>query len=135
MASLEVYTREAFPFEWATTQNNLGTAYYDRIRGEKAENLERAIAAYLASLEVRTREAFPIDNAETLYNLGLAYRDNSQLPAAYDAFNTAIETVELMRSEIIIGGEADRQKLAEEWNKLYQEMVEICLAMANKLPP
>jgi hypothetical protein len=37
-----------------------------------------------------------------------------------------------MRSEIIIGGEADRQKLAEEWNDLYQEMVEVCLAMANQ---
>ncbi len=36
-----------------------------------------------------------------------------------------------MRSEIIIGGEADRQKLAEEWNELYQSMVEVCLAMEN----
>ncbi|MDF0556478.1 CHAT domain-containing protein [Kamptonema sp. UHCC 0994] len=133
LASLEVRTREAFPPDWAKTQYNLGNAYSHRIRGEKAENLELAIAAYLASLEVRTREAFPIDNATTLYNLGLAYRqDNSQLPAAYDTFNTAIETVELMRSEIIIGGEADRQKLAEEWNKLYQVMVEVCLAMANQ---
>ncbi|HLO50046.1 MAG TPA: tetratricopeptide repeat protein, partial [Kamptonema sp.] len=132
LESLEVCTREAFPQDWAMTQHNLGGAYFYRIRGEKAENLELAIAAYLESLEVRTREAFPINNAETLYNLGLTYRDNSQLPAAYDTFNTAIETVELMRSEIIIGGEADRQKLAEEWNKLYQEMVEVCLAMANQ---
>jgi CHAT domain-containing protein len=37
-----------------------------------------------------------------------------------------------MRSEIIIGGEADRQKLAEEWNKLYQRMVKVCLDMENK---
>ncbi|WP_051045169.1 CHAT domain-containing protein [Kamptonema formosum] len=129
---LTVITREAYSEYWAAFQNNLGADYGNRIRGEKAENLEVAIAAYLASLEVYTREAFPINNAETLYNLGLAYRDNSQLPAAYDTFNTAIETVELMRSEIIIGGEADRQKLAEEWNKLYQEMVEVCLAMANQ---
>ncbi len=131
LASLEVYTRENFPFEWAMTQNNLGTAYSDRIREEKAENLERAIEAFLASLEVRTRSAFPIKNAETLYNLGLAYRDNSQLPAAYHSFNSAIETVELMRSEIIIGGEADRQKLAEEYNRIYQVMVEVCLEMEN----
>jgi CHAT domain-containing protein len=132
LASLEVYTCEAFPFEWARSQNNLGNAYLYRIRGEKAENLELAIAAYLASLEVYTREAFPIDNAETLYNLGLAHRDNSQIPVAYHTFNTAIERVESMRSEIIRGGEADRQKLAEKWNKLYQVMVEVCLAMANK---
>lgn len=41
---LQVYTREAFPQQWATTQNNLAIAYRDRIRGERADNLEQAIA-------------------------------------------------------------------------------------------
>ena len=131
-ASLEVYTRETFPEYWARSQNNLAIAYSHRIRGEKADNLEMAISAYQAALLVRTREAFPIDNAATLFNLGLVYRDNSQLLEAYNTFNAAIETVELIRSEIIIGGEADRQKLAEEWNKLYQQMVKVCLDMENK---
>jgi len=131
-ASLEIWTRDAFPEDWATCQNNLATAYADRIRGKKAENLELAIAACEASLEISTRDAFPIKNAITLYRLGSAYRDNSQLPEAYNTFNSAIETVELMRSEIIIGGEADRQKLAEKYNKLYQSMVEVCLDMENK---
>ncbi|MGB3264126.1 MAG: CHAT domain-containing tetratricopeptide repeat protein [Microcoleus sp.] len=131
-ASLEVYTRDAFPEDWATCQNSLASAYLYRIRGEKAENLELAIAAFEASLEVYTRDAFPIDNAQTLYNLGVTYQNNSQLPEAYNTFNSAIETVELMRSEIIIGGEADRQKLAEEYNNLYQSMVEVCLQMGNK---
>ncbi|MEZ2322276.1 MAG: CHAT domain-containing protein, partial [Microcoleus sp.] len=131
LASLEIYTREAFPFEWARSQNNLGLAYSNRIRGEKAENPERAIAASLASLEIYTREAFPIDYTRSLYNLGLAYQNNSQLPESYNTFNSAIETVESMWREIIIGGEADRQKLAEEWNKLYQAMVEVCLEMGN----
>jgi CHAT domain-containing protein len=130
-AALSVRTREDFPVEWAATQNNLGTAYYIRIRGEKAENLESAIEAYQAALSVCTRKDFLINNAETLDNLGLAYRDNSQLLEACNTFAAAIETVELMRSEIIIGGEADRQKLAEEWNKLYQRMVEVCLEMEN----
>ncbi|MEG3931509.1 CHAT domain-containing protein [Microcoleus sp. T3_B1] len=130
--SLEVYTREAFPFEWARSQNNLANAYRNRIRGKKADNLEMAISAYQAALSIYTREAFPINHAETLFNLGLAYRDNYQLPAAYNTFNAVIETVESMRSEIIIGGEADRQKLAEEWNKLYQQMVKVCLDMENK---
>ena len=66
-ASLEVRTREAFPFDWAKNQNNLGNAYSKRIRGEKAENLEMAIAASQASLSVYTREAFPIDNARKLH--------------------------------------------------------------------
>ncbi|MEZ2240774.1 CHAT domain-containing protein [Microcoleus sp.] len=131
LASLEIYTREAFPFDWAKSQNNLGNAYLYRIRGGKAQNLELAIAAYQASLEIYTREAFPIKHTQSLYNLGLAYQDNSQLSEAYNTFGSAIETVESMRREIIIGGEADRQKLAEEYNRIYQEMVEVCLEAEN----
>ncbi len=129
--ALEVYTCNTFPQAWAITQNNLAIAYSNRIRGEKSQNLELAIAAFLTSLSVHTREAFPIDNAKNLYNLGLTYRDNSQLPEAYNTFATAIETVESIRSEIIIGGEADRQRLAEEYNRIYHLMVEVCLAMEN----
>uniref|UniRef100_UPI00195099B0 CHAT domain-containing protein n=1 Tax=Spirulina sp. CCY15215 TaxID=2767591 RepID=UPI00195099B0 len=55
-------------------QNNLGTAYSDRIRGERGENLELAIACYQAALQVRTPEAFPQDWAGTQNNLGNAYR-------------------------------------------------------------
>jgi hypothetical protein len=40
---LSVLTRDAFPEKWAATQNNLATAYSNRIRGEKVENIERAI--------------------------------------------------------------------------------------------
>lgn len=128
---LTLVTRETYPEKWARSQNNLANAYRNRIRGEKAENLELAIAAFEASLEVYTPDAFPINNANTLYLFGLTHWDNSQLPEAYNTFNSAIETVESMRREIIIGGEADRQKLAEEWNKLYQSMVEVCLKMEN----
>nr|WP_232731833.1 hypothetical protein [Oscillatoria sp. PCC 10802] len=38
--------------------------------GDRAENLERAIAAYQAALQVRTREAFPQNWAMTQNNLG-----------------------------------------------------------------
>ncbi len=69
------HTREAFPEEWARTQNNLGNAYSKRIKGDKADNLELAIDAYTQALQVRTREAFPQDWAITQNNLGLAYRE------------------------------------------------------------
>ncbi|MCF3570059.1 CHAT domain-containing protein [Planktothrix agardhii] len=72
-AALEVYTRTAFPENWATTQNNLAAAYSVHIRGERAENLERAIKYYEAALEVRTRTAFPQDWAGTQNNLAAAY--------------------------------------------------------------
>ena len=59
--ALTVFTREAFPQDWASTQNNLANAYRDRIKGSKADNLEAAIKAYEDALTVFTREAFPQD--------------------------------------------------------------------------
>ncbi len=71
--ALTVYTRQALPQQWATTQNNLGTAYLYRILGDKAENIESAIAAYTAALTVLTRQALPQQWATTQNNLGTAY--------------------------------------------------------------
>ncbi|MBE9117466.1 CHAT domain-containing protein [Lusitaniella coriacea LEGE 07157] len=73
--ALQIRTREAFPQDWAMTQNNLGNAYSDRITGERAENLDRAIASYNNALQIRTREAFPQDWATTQNNLGTAYNN------------------------------------------------------------
>jgi len=49
---LTVRTREAFPQDWAWTQNDLGYAYRNRIQGSRAENIEAAIKAYEAALTV-----------------------------------------------------------------------------------
>ncbi|NET06010.1 MAG: CHAT domain-containing protein [Symploca sp. SIO2B6] len=130
-AALQVRTREAFPSDWAMTQNNLAGAYLYRIKGEKADNLEMAITAYQAALQVRTRKAFPQNYATTKFNLGVAYQDAQKLTNAYKTFAEAIETVESLRGEIASGSgvEADKQKLAEEWNKLYSSMVEVCFKL------
>jgi CHAT domain-containing protein len=73
--ALTVYTREAFPQEWATTQNNLAAAYNRRIWGDRGENLEQSIFAYEAALQVRTRETFPEEWANTQNNLGAVYSE------------------------------------------------------------
>jgi CHAT domain-containing protein len=70
-----VLTREVFPEEWAATQNNLGTAYLDRISGERAQNLDDAIAYFHNALQVRTYEKFPEEWAATQINLGATYRE------------------------------------------------------------
>jgi len=126
--ALQIYTREAFPVEWAKTQNNLANAYSNRIRGGKADNLEEAIASYKNALQVLARESFPQKHTETLYNLGLAYRVIQQWQSAYQTFSAAINTVESLREEILSGKES-KQKLAEEWNKLYINIVETCLQL------
>lgn len=71
--ALNGFTKEAFPTDWARTQNILGTTYLTRIKGDTAENQEKALAAYQNALEVYTKEAFPNDWARVQYNLGIAY--------------------------------------------------------------
>ena len=54
-------------------QDNLANAYCNRIRGDKAENLEQAIALYTEALTVYTFDIFPQDWAMTQNNLANAY--------------------------------------------------------------
>lgn len=51
----------------------MALAYTDRIRGERADNLERAIDAVTQALQVRTCDAHPADWAATQNNLANAY--------------------------------------------------------------
>ncbi|CAD5924968.1 CHAT domain-containing protein [Planktothrix agardhii] len=129
--ALEIYTRATFPQQWADTQNNLANAYSDRIKGKKADNLERAIAASQATLESFTCAAFPYNYLLTSSNLGLAYQASQQWQFAYETFDNAIETLEEIRAGIVKGGDADKQKLAEEWQRLYEQMVEVCIELKN----
>ena len=66
---------EVDTLHWAKTQNEIGNGYSKRIRGDKAENIEQAIAAYNQALRVGTIEAFPVYWAVTQGNLGHAYSD------------------------------------------------------------
>jgi len=58
---LNVFTHESNPKNWARTQNNLGAAYWKRIRHDRALNLEKAIEAFQLALLVRTKSDFPQD--------------------------------------------------------------------------
>jgi len=71
--ALGVYTKEAFPEDWAGIQNNLGIAYVNRRSGDMAQNLEKAIACCKFALEVYTKESFPQKWATVQNNLGGAY--------------------------------------------------------------
>ncbi|MEG3851105.1 tetratricopeptide repeat protein, partial [Microcoleus sp. herbarium13] len=67
--------REPGSEKYAQTQNNLATAYSNRINGSRADNLERAIAFYDAALTVYTLKDFPEKWAMTQNNLAIAYRN------------------------------------------------------------
>ena len=71
--ALQVYTLDAFPEQWAATQNNLAVVCAKRIWGEPVDNIERAINTLHLALQVYTRETFPEDWAMTHNNLANAY--------------------------------------------------------------
>ena len=81
----------------AAVQAHLGKAYFDRIRGDKAENIETAIQHYSNALQVRTNEAYPVDWAETENNLGNAYFDRirgdkaENIETAIQHYNNALQ--------------------------------------------
>jgi CHAT domain-containing protein/tetratricopeptide (TPR) repeat protein len=73
--ALRVITERHHPADWATIQNNLGTAYRNLPAGDKRQNISRAIECYQAAL--RTYATLNLADlwASTQYNLGNAYRE------------------------------------------------------------
>ncbi len=73
--AIQVISREESGEEWARFQNNLGIAYFKRIRGDISTNLELAIVCYQKALQVYTSDNFMEDWAMVQQNLGNAYRE------------------------------------------------------------
>ncbi len=128
--SLEVRTREAFPYKWARLQNNLGLAYGNRIRGERADNLELAIAASNLSLEVYTPTAFPIDCLRTGRNLGNTANFIKDWETAIKGYNLAIEAVENTRLEAL--NPQRQQEILSEAMDVYHGIVQSYLNLNQK---
>ena len=115
--------------EWARLQSWLGLAYYERIRGERAENLERAITCYQAALEVHTRDTFPEEWAWIQGSLGTAYADRirgeraENLERAIECFQAALEVY--TRDAFPAGWAATQNNLGEAYrNRIRGERAE-----------
>jgi tetratricopeptide (TPR) repeat protein len=87
------------PLQWATTQDNLGSAL-QRLgeRESGTARLEEAVTADRAALEERTRDRVPLQWAETQNNLGNALRvlgeresGTAPLEAAIAAYSAALQ--------------------------------------------
>ena len=91
--------RDEDPDLWAATQNNLGNAYQELPTGDRAENLQSAIAAYEAALRVFTEEDYPANWATIHNNLGNAYGDQptgdrvKNLRSALAAYDAALRVL------------------------------------------
>jgi tetratricopeptide (TPR) repeat protein len=95
----ELRPRNAFPRDWAATQNNLGTAL--GVLGERESStarLEEAVAAHREALQELTRERVPLLWAMAQNNLGIAFATlgeresgTARLDEAVTAFREALQ--------------------------------------------
>jgi tetratricopeptide (TPR) repeat protein len=90
-AALTVRTRERFPKLWAETQANLAEAYLNRIVGDRAKNVDRAVAYLTTALTVETVEAFPRDHLSHGHTLGQIFFEKGDWQAAEAAYRSARE--------------------------------------------
>ncbi|WP_165360822.1 CHAT domain-containing protein, partial [Candidatus Chloroploca sp. Khr17] len=72
---------------------------YSRIRGERAENLEQAIAAYEQALTVFQPEMLPDDCRRTARNLGHVRAETGNWKAAAVAYDLALQAAEVLYKE------------------------------------
>ncbi|MBD2525251.1 CHAT domain-containing tetratricopeptide repeat protein [Nostoc sp. FACHB-133] len=133
---LKKLINKQYPSQWAKIKNNLGIAYIKRKNGYKKDNLKLAVQAFESALQIYNSDDFPHEWATTQGNIGYAYQNAENYTKAHTAFAAAINIAESLRAEIISGSgiEADKQKLAEEWNPYYQNIVEVCLELAQDQP-
>ncbi|MEG3975541.1 CHAT domain-containing protein [Microcoleus sp. herbarium8] len=113
------------PQIWGENQITLAYAYL--CLKDLPENQELVIASYKEALKGFTQKSFPHDHLEVQYEVGKLCQKNHQLSDAYSAFAAAIDTVELLRNEINYVRDESKDKLAEKWKGLYQDMVKLCL--------
>ena len=105
----------------ATTQNNLAAAYAQRIRGDRAENIEQAIFHYQQALEVYTREAFSEQSAVTQNNLANAYRNRIRGDRAENIEQAIFRYQQALITAREIGDKNSYSNISLELGKLYIE--------------
>jgi tetratricopeptide (TPR) repeat protein len=90
--ALEIYTFDKYPYNYATTQNNLGNVYgaLSEIK-DKVNNCKRAINAYNEALKVHTFGKYPYDYAMAQNNLGATYYELSLVEGKADNCRKAID--------------------------------------------
>jgi hypothetical protein len=87
---LQSYTEERYPYQWATIQNQLGSTYNDRIRGDKADNLEQAISCYNAALSVYTEDTLPSYHRLTALSYAVTLAERRSWDKAHLAYLSAL---------------------------------------------
>ena len=126
--ALSVTNPNQNPFDWAEYKNSLGNAL--KHNGQYQE----AVKCFEETLNLHTRKAFPTDYIKTLLNLGNAHSRNNKLTQAFKSYQEAINTLEEDLLTKLATDDDAKRKLGEEWLKVYQYMIEVCLKLGKENP-
>jgi CHAT domain-containing protein len=121
--------KENFPIQWATTQNNRANAYSNRIKEDRAENLENAIAGYESALEILTKENFPIECLTSARNLGTAYFNQGHWQQAIDVYEIAMQAAETSRSWSV--NDSERQRVLKDALSVYENTIQCAVNLKD----
>ena len=82
--ALNFFTKEQYPYEYATICNHYANAYIKYPASRNSDNVAKALEMFNEALEIRTAERYPMERTLTLLNYVEAswYADNGQ-----DEFN------------------------------------------------
>lgn len=123
--SLNFYTKENYPYEYAMICNNYANAMTNYPQMKKADNYQKAIELYEEALNIRTPKHFPYERALTLINYLEANwlvgnEEESFNQARYEEMlNKALEIKHLVNDEKLI---AEAERHLKDLAKLKQEL-------------
>jgi tetratricopeptide (TPR) repeat protein len=116
--ALHFFTKEQYPYEYATICNHYANAYIKYPASRNSDNVARALEMFNQALEIRTAEKYPIERALTLLNYVEAswYADNGE-----DEFNeTRFQDMiaKLLEIEALSNDPQILKEVAEQRSKL-----------------
>jgi Tetratricopeptide repeat. len=104
----------------------LGNAY--KHNGQYQE----AIKCFEDTLQLHTRKALSTDYIKTLFNLGNTHTKFNKLTEAFNIYKEAIDTLEDDLIDKLKADDDAKRKLGEEWFKIYQYMIAVCLKLGKQ---
>ena len=104
---LDLLPRDRNPELWAKLQSELGKSLLLKLTGNRGQNIEKAISAYLLALEVLTKEKFPQEWGLINIALGPAYFERikgehtDNIEKAIATIESAFETIRKKDSALL----------------------------------
>ncbi|MCJ7650764.1 MAG: hypothetical protein MUP85_19305, partial [Candidatus Lokiarchaeota archaeon] len=89
---LSIISYEEYPYEYGSTQNEIGEAYCSLAAFQDNEiNINMAINAHHEALTIFTNESYPIEYAKTQKDLGVAYYNLAEVRDKEENLNLALK--------------------------------------------